>query len=157
MIAVPTVIVHVTLETTSPSAAVASLGCVGDGDGDGEADWLPVGDGLPADGVAPAEVDAAGAPVGDAVPAGAVADADGAAEGPVDGALALGVGLGLPDEGMQRMSRMQVWLGVGCPACAAADAWPPPNPMSAAVTSSGTTTRAASLLTTAPPRPRRMR
>jgi hypothetical protein len=117
---VPTVIVHVTLETTSPSAAVASLGCVGDGDG--EADVLPVGDGLPADGVAPAEADAAGVPVGDAAPEGTVADADGDAEGAVGGALALGVGLGLPDEGMQRMSRMQVWLGVGCVACAAADA-----------------------------------
>ena len=140
------------------------MGCVGDGDGDG--DWLPVEDGLPADGVAPAEADAPGVPVA-RVGAGAVdvavpgvlgaadADGDGAADGAVDDEL--GVGAGLGEDGMHKTIRMHVWLGVGCVACAAADAWPPPNPMSAAVTSSGMTARAASLLTTAPPRPRRTR
>ena len=109
-----------TLETTSPEAAVASLGCVGDGDGDGlpAGDGLPLGDGLsagdgpPADGVASAEADAAGVPVApvvgvgaadEAAPEGAVADAD------ADGAAVadeLGLGVAPPGEGRQKMIRM---------------------------------------------------
>jgi hypothetical protein len=91
------------------------LGCVGDADGDG----LPAGDGLAADGVAPAGADTAGVPVGPAVGVGAadeavtegtVADADGDAAADGDVAVELGVGLGLapPAEGRQMMIRMQL-------------------------------------------------
>ena len=108
-----------TLETTSPAAAVASLGCVGDGDGDAlpVGDALAVGDGLPADGVAPAEADAVAVPpavgVGaadEAVPDGTVADADGdgAADEVTADELGLGLGLAPPGEGKQKMIRMQV-------------------------------------------------
>ena len=105
-----------TWETTSPEAAVASLGCVGDADGDGlpvgdalpVGDGLPVedglsaGDGLPADGVPVAPVGGVGAD-GVAAPEGAVADADG------DGAAVAdepGLGVAPPGEGRQKMIRM---------------------------------------------------
>ena len=144
IVAEPTVIVHVVLETTSPVAAVASWGCVGDGDADGlPVVGLPVvglEDGLALD-AAPGLLDGPAAGVG-------AADVDG-----------LGVGLGLADVGQQMMIRMQVLLGVGVGVGAdpAADAWPPPSPRSPAVRSSGATASAASRLMTAPPRPRRTR
>ncbi len=145
----PTLIVHVTSETTSPAAAVASLGCVGDGDA------LAVGD-LPADGVAPAEADADadGLPVapavgvGAAVPAGADADAEADAEAVAD---AVGLGLGLLGEGKQKMTRMQTCPGDDAAARGAADARPPVTPISPA-TSSGTAAKTARRLMTPLPR-----
>jgi hypothetical protein len=106
IVAVPTVIVHVTLETTSPEAALASFGCVGDGDGDG---LLP-------DGAALTGADALAVPVAPAVGVGAVgvaepegADADADGEGVADEVVddGLGAGLGLLGDGRQIMPRMQ--------------------------------------------------
>jgi hypothetical protein len=154
------------LETTSPEAAVASCGCVGDGDADGLAvgDALSVGDGLPAVGVAPAEADAAGVPVGpvvgvgaadEAVPEGTDADADGDGAADEAGADELGLGLGLGlalelGEGRQKMIRMH-FCPVDWSACAAASARPPVNAMSPA-TSNGTAASAAKRLMTVRPR-----
>src|SRR6185437_919164 len=162
MVADPTVIVHVTLETTSPEAAVASCGCVGEGDADGlpVGDALSVGDALPAVGVASAEADVAGVPVGptvgvgpvdDAVPEGTAADAVGDGAADEAGADELGLGLGLElGEGRQKMIRMQLW-SVDCPACGAASARPPVNATSPA-TSMGTAASAAKRLMTVRPR-----
>jgi hypothetical protein len=99
IVAEPTVIVHVALDTTSPGAALASLGVVGDGDG------RPDGDRPPADGVPVRPAPGVGT-TGAAVPVARGADADG--EGAAVGAVAGALGLGLGAAGKQKMIRMQV-------------------------------------------------
>jgi hypothetical protein len=112
IVAESTLIVHVALDTTSPGAAVASLGVVGDGDAL-PADNLPFADatadaaadvpgrlGRPTDGMGRAGVGRDGVGDGAGAPGEAVAGE-------------LGLGLGLGDVGKQKMIRMQVWLGAG--------------------------------------------
>jgi hypothetical protein len=99
IVAESTVIVHVALDTTSPGAAVASLGVVGDGDA------RPAGDLPLADGTAVAAAEVPGRP--GKLTAGVGRDGETDGEGAaVAGELALGLGLG--DEGKQKMIRMQV-------------------------------------------------
>jgi hypothetical protein len=105
IVAVLTVIVHVALDTTSPGAAVAFLGVVGDGDA------LPADNLSLADATADAAADAPGRPGRLGRPTDGMGR-DGAGDGA--GALGeaaageLGLGLGLEDEGKQKMIRMQV-------------------------------------------------
>jgi hypothetical protein len=153
IVAEPTFIDHVTSETTSPEAAVASLGCFGDGDALADDD-------RPADGVAPAEADADGVPVAPAVGVGAADEGAEGAEGSEGSegseaeadADALGLGLGLLGAGKQKMTRMQTCPGDPAVACGAADARPPVNPISPAA-SSATAASVARRFMTALPRP----
>jgi hypothetical protein len=105
IVAEPTVIVHVALDTTSPGAAVASLGVVGDGDA------LPAGN-LPfADATADATADAPGRlgrPTDGRGRDGTGRDGTGDGAGALGEAVADELGLGLGDEGKQMMIRMQV-------------------------------------------------
>jgi hypothetical protein len=104
IVAEPTVIVHVASDTTSPGAALASLGVVGDRDALAAGD-VPLADGaaVAADGTG-----RLGRPTAGVGRAGvdSVAVGEGAADEAVDGGLELGLGLG--DEGKQKISRMQV-------------------------------------------------
>jgi hypothetical protein len=108
IVAEPTVIVQVALDTTSPAAALAFFGVVADGDDDGP----PAGEVPLADGAVLAEAAAPGALVGPAVGSGAAvpdgpaagADDEGAAGEVVAGELGPGLGL----LGKQKTSRMHV-------------------------------------------------
>ena len=108
MVAEPTVIVHVALETTSPGAAVASCGVVADGDGRPEGDKP-----LAADLAAEASPERPGTDIdgvgSDGVGSGSDGvDGVGSGSGSVAGELGLELGAG-----KQMITRMQVWLGVG--------------------------------------------
>jgi hypothetical protein len=107
IVAESTLILHVALDTTSPGAAVASLGVVGDGDA------LPADNLSFADATADAAADVPGRlgrPT-DGMGRDGVGDGAGALGEAVAGELGLGLGLG--DVGKQKLIRMQVWLGAG--------------------------------------------
>jgi hypothetical protein len=105
IVAESTVIVQVALDTTSPGAARASLGVVGDGEA------RPARDAALATGVSADGVGTTGVPVTGEVGTGSDTrtDGTGAARDEVAGEL----GLGLGDVGKQKMIRMQAWPGAG--------------------------------------------